>query len=111
MVDSSKRFLDIYVGMPGSVNDTRILRNSGLFESAMRGEILQMHHGFIDDITPYLLADKGYPLMNWLMIPHKNENNDPLTPLQKLYNKHHRRGRSVVENAFEILKGTFRELL
>ena len=70
-----------------------------------------MHHGFTDGITPYLLADKGYPMMNWLMIPHKDENNDPLTPLQKLYNKCHRRGRSVVENAFGILKGTFRELL
>ena len=51
---------------------------------------------------PYLLADKGYPLMNWLMIHHKDENNDLLTPLQKLYNKRHRRDRSVVENAFGI---------
>jgi hypothetical protein len=111
VVDCSKRFLDIYVGIPGSVNDTWILRNSGLFESSMRGEILQMHHGFTDGITPYLLADKRYPLINWLMIPHKDETNDPPTPLQKLYNKHHRRGRSVVENALGILKGTFRELL
>lgn len=65
-----------------------------------------MHEGF----SPYLIGDKGYPLLNWLMVPHKLDG-QPLTVSQKLYNKRLSRGRAVVENAFGIMKGTWRELL
>lgn len=36
VVDSSKRFLDLYVGMPGSTNDSRMLRRSTLFCKGQR---------------------------------------------------------------------------
>jgi hypothetical protein len=67
--------------------------------------MLLMASGF----SPYLLGDSGYPLIPWLMIPHKNVRN--LSVLETLFNKKLRRGRCVVENAFGILKQTFRELL
>ena len=31
VVDSTKRFLHLYVGMPGSTNDSRMLRRSSLY--------------------------------------------------------------------------------
>jgi len=45
------------------------------------------------------------------MIPHKQSANIRHTFLEILYNKHLSKGRNVVENAFEILKKTFKELL
>jgi hypothetical protein len=53
--------------------------------------------------------ETGYPLLSWLMVPHKNSRN--LTLLETLFNKRLRRGRCLVENVFGILKQTFRELL
>jgi hypothetical protein len=63
----------------------------------------------VDGFSPYLLGDSGYPLLPWLMVPHKQVQN--LTVLETLFNKKLRRGRCVVENAFGILKQTFWELL
>jgi hypothetical protein len=43
------------------------------------------------------------------MVPHRNTRN--FIVLERLYNKKLRTGRCIVENAFGILKQTFRELL
>jgi hypothetical protein len=61
-------------------------------------------------IPPYLLGNKGHPLLPWLMTPHK-ENGEVHLVLQLLYIHKHKKGRSIVENAFDILKQTFKELL
>jgi hypothetical protein len=108
VVDSNKRFLDLYVGMPGSTNDARVLRRSSLYHLAMSQNLFDSRyvvHGF----SPYLLGDSGYPLLPWLMVPHRNVRN--LSVLETLFNRKLRRGHCVVENAFGILKQTFRELL
>jgi hypothetical protein len=63
----------------------------------------------IDGLIPYLLGNRGYPLLPWLMVPHKNVRN--LFALETLFNMKLQRGHCVVENAFGILKQTFRELL
>ena len=93
--------------MPGSTNDSRMLRRSSLYQLAMRGELFPPsldREGF----PPYLLGDSGYPNLPWLVTPHRGNN---LTMLEALYNRKLRRGRGVVENAFGILKMTWRELL
>lgn len=108
VVDSDKRFIDLFIGMPGSTNDARMLRRSSLYNMAMHGTLLdprQSVHGF----TPSIIGDLGYPLLPWLMVPHGTYNQ--LTVAETLFNKKLRRGRCVVENAFGILKQTFRELL
>jgi 5-carboxymethyl-2-hydroxymuconate isomerase len=63
-----------------------------------------------DGIPPYLLGNKGYPLLPWLMTPHK-ENGEVHSVLQLLYSHKHKKGRSIVDNVFDILKQTFRKLL
>jgi hypothetical protein len=108
VVDSNKRFLDLYLGMPGSTNDARVLRRSSLYHLAMSQNLFDSRHG-VDGFSPYLLGDSGYPLLPWLMVPHRNMRN--LSVLETLFNRKLRRGRSMVKNAFGILKQTFRELL
>lgn len=63
----------------------------------------------VDGLTPYLLGNRGYPLLPWLMVPPKIVRN--LYVLETLFNMKLQRGCCVVENAFGILKQTFRELL
>lgn len=63
----------------------------------------------MEGFQPYLLGDSGYPLLPWLMVPYKGPGQ--LTVSETLFNRKLRKGRCVVENAFGILKGTFRELL
>jgi hypothetical protein len=63
----------------------------------------------MDGFPPYLLGDNGYPLLPWLMTPHRNQHNPSV--LESLFNRKLRRGRGVVENAFGILKRTWQELL
>ena len=107
VVDSRKVFLDLFLGMPGSTNDSRMLRRSSLYQLAMRGELFPPSLGR-EGFPPYLLGDSGYPNLPWLVTPHRGNN---LTMLEALYNMKLRRGRRVVENAFGILKMTWRELL
>jgi hypothetical protein len=108
VVDSEKRFLDLFVGMPGSTNDCRVLRRSSLYHRAQQNVLFDVGH-VMEGFSPYLLGDSAYPVLPWLMTPHKNVRN--LTVTETLFNQRLRRGRCVVENAFGILKQTFRELL
>lgn len=107
VVDSSKRFLDLYVGMPGSTNDSRMLRRSTLFNRGQHHTLWNNNVAF-EGFSPYLLGDGGYPLLPWLMVPHRHFRDIPVA--QQLFNRRLSRGRVVVENAFGQLKLTFREL-
>ena len=62
-----------------------------------------------DGFSPYLLGDSRYPVLPWLVVPHRGRGN--LSVAEGLFNKRLSRGRVVIENAFGILKQTFRELL
>jgi hypothetical protein len=108
VVDSNKRFLDLFLGMPGSTNDARVLRCSSLYCLARSGNLFDAHYS-MDGFTPYLLGDSGYPLLPWLLVPYKHVRN--FTLLEALFNRKLRKGWCMVENAFGILKQTFRELL
>jgi hypothetical protein len=62
VVDSRKRFLDLYLGMPGSTNDARVLRQSTLYYLAMHENLFDVHYN-MDGFPPFLLGDSGYPLL------------------------------------------------
>jgi hypothetical protein len=49
----------------------------------------------VDGTPPYLLNDKGYSLINWIMTPLKKERQHSIPKL--LYNRKHKRGGYVVE--------------
>jgi hypothetical protein len=60
-----------------------------------------------EGISPYLIRDKGYPLLLWLMVPHKKIGVRHFI-LQALLNKRLSWAKILVENNFNILKKTFR---
>lgn len=82
MVDSRKCFLDLFLGMPGSTNDARVLWRSTHYQLATTGALFDASQGR-EGFPPYLLGDSGYPLLPWLIVPHRGQNN---TILESLYN-------------------------
>ena len=62
--DHAGRFIDVFVGYPGSVHDARVLRHSPLFQSAA-----------YPAPDTFLLGDGGYPCLMRpisLITPYKN---------------------------------------
>ena len=94
--------------MPGSTNNSRVLRRSTLYHRGMHGSLWDSTLSF-QGFSPYLLANSGYPLLPWVMVLHRGFGNLPL--VDTFFNRKLCRGRGVVENAFGILKQTFCELL
>jgi hypothetical protein len=108
VVDSHKCFMDLYLGMLGSTNNSRILRRSSLYHLAQQNTLFDTHF-ILPGFASYLVGDSGFPLLPWLMTPHNWRGNFGI--LENLFNRKLRHGHCVVENAFGLLKQTFRELL
>ncbi|CAL1672684.1 unnamed protein product [Lasius platythorax] len=103
VTDSNMKFTNIYCGDPGSFHDVRMLRRSELFRVAE----LERENIFPNT---FLLGDKGYNgvAKKWIVSPFKD--NDNLTIEQVEFNRKVSATRVVVEKAFSILKGRFRQL-
>ena len=94
-------FTNCYCGRPGSVLDSRVLRNSNIFDSASN------RHDNVFPKNSQLLVEAAYPLKTW-MTPYKDIGH--LTEQQKTYNYLHSSTRMVIERAFALLKGRFQRL-
>ncbi|XP_034056963.1 protein ALP1-like [Gymnodraco acuticeps] len=97
--DGKGFFLNTFVGDPGSVHDTRVLKNSAIYKQA-----LYPPSGF------FLLGDGGYPCIEGpvaLITPYR----EPLQGrVQSRFNQHHARARSIIERAFGRMKSRWRSL-
>ncbi|XP_035765770.1 protein ALP1-like [Neolamprologus brichardi] len=94
--DPQGPFINTFVGWPGSVHDSRVLRNSPLYRQAI-----------YPPPGHFILADGGYPcLQNPLLLitPYKR-------PVQGVgaqrFNSHHSRARSIIQCAFGMMKTRF----
>ena len=73
------RVIDFYTGWPGSVHDSRVLKNSDFF-ACVRNSIKFTSNNC------YILGDCAYPLETWLITPLKD--NGHLTKQQKQIQLH-----------------------
>lgn len=90
--DSTEKFTSIDVNWPGSVHDSRILKNSLLFQ-------------FMNSIQTdaIILGDEGYGISNWLMVPFRN----PQSESEKAFNRIMTSERVIIERCFGMLKRRF----
>jgi hypothetical protein len=95
--DHHRQILDIFVGYPGSVHDSRVFRSSSLFATLQQK--CDNYH---------LLGDSGYPLRSHLMTRFRNRGQ--LTRAQTNYNAALASNRYVIEHCFGLLKQKFRQL-
>lgn len=84
VVDYCKKIMNVFIGMHGSMNDVQILCISNLYQNAINGNLFQLNHG--KKVSNHYIGIKGYPLMPWLMILHKQITNAWHMILGALYN-------------------------
>lgn len=96
MCDAQKRFIWCRSGVPGSVADSRALKDSEWYRRQTTPGRRMLHPGF------YLLGDGGVALDCCLLKPFPRAQ---LNGRTKLYNRMLPSTRVVVEQAFGLLKG------
>ncbi|XP_065084912.1 putative nuclease HARBI1 [Ochlerotatus camptorhynchus] len=96
--DAKRRFIDVCVGSPSRIHDSRIFSLSPVSD-----ELPGICHG-----KYHLLGDAAYPLREYLLTPFKDYGN--LSQKDTNYNLKHSQTRVKIENCFGILKQRFRQL-
>lgn len=76
MCDAEMKIINCVVKWPGSVHDTRILRESAVFTA------FESSH---KPLQGYILGDSGYLLRDWVMTPILH----PHIPKEEAYNTAH----------------------
>lgn len=100
--NNKMQFIDVFVGICGSVHDARVWRLS---------DIKNMIDHDVERYFPqhgHLLADSAYPLLHYMLTPYRD--NGHLNNVQLNYNTKLSKTRIIIERAFGILKGRFRKL-
>lgn len=90
--NANEWFTSVNAEWPGSVHDSRILRNSSVF---------QVMQNIPENAL--LLGDEGYGISRWLMTPFRN----PESPQQRRYNILFTKERVIIERCFGQLKRRF----
>ena len=108
LVGPDLQFFDVFVGVPGSVHDSRLLRLSkfggDMFDEHILQEPTLISEGM--EVKPIILGDSAYPLTRWLIPPYKKLQN--MSRESRRFNDEHVRSREPVERAFGVLKGRWR---
>lgn len=97
------------MGLLGLMNNAQVLQLSSIYRKITWGNFfneLDLHEG----IKPYIIGNKGYPLLPWMMVPNK-QTRVLHAMLETLFNKRFSHVKVVVENNFGVLKKIFCELI
>lgn len=106
LVDCNYLFRDVCVGWPGKVHNSRMFKNSTLFNACCQRNFLPMNLFEIISgvrVPPLILGDSAYALQDWLMKPFIDRGNN-LTQVEVNFNNVHSMTRVVVENVFGRMK-------
>ena len=116
VVDTNCYFTSVNAGPPGSLHDSAHFRSTELYRRVEEGVMA----GFHDDpmewpaalpFPPYIVADRGYPLLSWCITPFKmGPMGNPLSHEEVWFNRKHSSTRMCVERGFGILKARFKEI-
>ena len=116
VVDTKCYFTSINTGPPGSLHGSAHFKSTELYRKVEEGVM----SGFHDDpmtlsaalpFPPYIVADRGYPLLSWCITPFKmGPMGKPLTHEEVWFNRKHSSTRMCVERGFGILKARFKEI-
>ena len=116
VVDAKCYFTFINTGPPGSLHDSAHFKSTELYRKVEE----RIMGGFHDDpltwetclpFPPYLVADRGYPLLSWYITPYKRgPMGAALTREEVWFNRKHSSTRMSVERGFGILKARFKEI-
>lgn len=74
-MDARRYLIDVYIGLPKSVNDFLILQKFGLYRQVQYNETFFNMDKCQYSFSPYLFKDKGYPLFSWITKLTKKANN------------------------------------
>nr|XP_034986031.1 uncharacterized protein LOC118092265 isoform X2 [Zootoca vivipara]XP_034986032.1 uncharacterized protein LOC118092265 isoform X2 [Zootoca vivipara] len=109
LVDSAGRFMDVYAGWSGGLQDSGLPWGSPLFERMEKGTFGPQTTTEIEGVAvgPVLLGGPACPLRPWLMKPYTDTPEGPRQHFNLLLGK----CRRAVTYAFERLKGRWRCLL
>ncbi len=88
ITDHRGKFIDIFVGYPGSVHDVRMLRNSPVYTG-----------GLYSPTGKCILGDGGYPCLSALICLITPYREPVQNPLQSLFNSKNSRAWNIVERA------------
>lgn len=104
VIDCKKQFTSFFIGLRRFVNDTRISHHSALQNHIGRRELMYVEAGTQVGYPPYLLTDKDYPCLNQMVTAFKDDTSEIHIVGEEFDNKCHQKGRSVIENAFCLMK-------
>ncbi|KAE8774921.1 hypothetical protein D1007_52591 [Hordeum vulgare] len=116
VVDPDMRFTNIWLGLPGRMNQSSLLHESGLFMSCDKGTWLNGSKLNLSDgwqVGEYIIGDAGYPLLPWLLTPYHLQDKDSsadFPPYQDEFNRRHSAATDVMLAALARLKDTWKAL-
>ena len=108
VVDGHTRFLDIVAGFPGSMHDSRVLRNTKISRFLNEGFSVPQVKVNGKSVSPYLVGNSAYPLMTTILKPFSDSTTDSA---EKKFNIELSRAHVAVECAFGVLKSRFQILM
>uniref|UniRef100_A0ACD5TBM3 Uncharacterized protein n=2 Tax=Avena sativa TaxID=4498 RepID=A0ACD5TBM3_AVESA len=110
-IDAEMRFMDIWLGSAGSMNQSSLLQDSQIFEMCGKGAWLNGSKLKVaidgSKVGEYLIGDVGYPLLPWLLTPYQEKY---LSDSKAEFNRRHAAATSCAMKAVARFKDTWKYL-
>jgi hypothetical protein len=97
VVDANGTFMDLSIGLPGSLSDAGVLERTALHGHCVAGLLGNDQYRLVGGAT--------YPLKDWMLVPYTHQN---LTWTQHSFNVRIEDLHTMAQGAFQILKARWR---